>query len=100
MAGWSNWVDLELDDDDKQDLIDQFSVPSDTADYPCGARICLTERELDMLDLEADCEVGEAIHLQCMCIVTHVTRSDQGDRVELQITMMKAESEDDEDDDD
>jgi hypothetical protein len=97
---WSKWIDLELDDDDKQDLMDQYSIPDGSADYPCGLRICLTQRELEMLDLEADCDVGDMIDLRILAKVCHVMKGEDNCRVELQAIAMKAESEDAEDEDD
>lgn len=97
---WSQWIDLELDDDEKEDLIGDFGVPADVADYPCGLRFCLTHRELELLDLEANCDPGDMIDIRFLAKVTHVMRGPDGDRVELQAIACKAESEDDEDDDD
>lgn len=91
---------MELSDDDKQDLIDGFNMPPDSADYPCGLRICLTSRELDLLDLDDDCDVGDMIDLRMLAKVCHVMKTDGGCRIELQAIAMKAEAEDDEDDDD
>ena len=69
--------------------------------YPYGLSLCLDDSILEKLDLEGDCEVGDYIHLFALCKVTSVSKNDTGDgektRVELQITHMGVESEDEED---
>lgn len=104
---WSRMVSLELDDEEK---LDAFCPPimAKGPDYPPGLCICLTGRELEKLDLEADCEIGDMIDIRCFARVTSVSKragADAGDddcRVELQITDMALENEmtEDEDDDD
>ena len=76
--------------------------------YPYGLCISLCEDELDKLGLEADCDIGDTVHLFCMAKVTSVSQHESQNgkhcRVELQITDMAVESEDEEnesyDDDD
>ena len=87
----SKLVDLELNDEDKMDM----AVPeiASKPDYPWGLRICLTDKELEKLGLEADCEIGDMIDIRCFATVTSVSKGDGGCRVELQIEKMAVENE-------
>ena len=73
-------------------------------DYPHGLSLCLTQDELDKLELDRDAEVGDFIHLFAMAKVTSVSTSDAGNgekcRIELQITHMSIEDEDQENEED
>lgn len=57
--------------------------------YPYGLSICLTHDELDKLDLDGDCQVGDLLHMVCMAKVTSVSKNETTDgescRIELQI---------------
>ncbi len=68
--------------------------------YPYGLCISLCQDELEKLDLEDDCDVGDMLHMHCIARVTSVSKNDTTDgpkmRVELQITDIAAESEDEE----
>ena len=72
----------------------------DMPDVPPGLCICLTEAELDKLDLEHDAEVGDLIELRVMAKVTSVSKHDSGSgprcRIELSITHMECEDEEEE----
>lgn len=74
--------------------------------YPYGLCICLTQEELDKLDLDQDVDTGDMIHLQAIGKVTSVSKysTDEGQdcRVEIQLTSIALEedSHDDEGDDD
>lgn len=75
-------------------------VANDTPDYPYGLCICLDHDTLDKLDLDADCEVGDTIHLVCFATVKacsqEVINGERRNRIELQITDMACEDEDQE----
>jgi len=77
------------------------SALSETADYPYGLCISLDHSDLEKLDLDGDCEVGDMIHIWAMCRVTSCSsREVNGNpecRVELQITHLGVEDEDEED---
>ncbi len=68
--------------------------------YPYGLSISITHEELEKLGLDADCEVGDMIHLFALSKVTSVSKTDTGEgekcRIELQITHLGLESEDEE----
>lgn len=79
--------------------------PADTKDmprYPWGLTVSLTERELEKLGFGVDelPEVGNMTHLMAMGTVTSVscneTEGGKRCRVEIQITHLSAETEDDE----
>lgn len=96
----------EVKDDMPVPIMMADSKPSGPV-YPYGLCICLTEEELEKLNLDGDLpEVGDLVHLMAMARVTSVSQSEQqtGDgekrqcsRVELQIIALKAEDEDRED---
>jgi hypothetical protein len=86
---------MELSDDKKLDY--PFSC-----DYPCGLKICLTNDELQALDLDSEsASVDGIVHLHAHARITHVSHSDGPDgyccRVELQIEDMCIDSDDDDD---
>ena len=73
------------------------AIPSQP-DYPVGLTICLDEVDLEKLDLEDDCEVGDMIHLAILARVTSVSRRQVDGkaccRVELQGEEVAVENED------
>lgn len=68
--------------------------------YPYGLCISLCEDELEKLDLDTeDVSVGDMIHLFCLAKVTSVSKTDSENsgpccRIELQITNISSDSED------
>ncbi len=65
--------------------------------HPMGLCVTLTEREMEMLNLEHPSDIGDTIHLNVMAKVKRITKSDESCTVECQITdMMVAENETDE----
>lgn len=79
----------------------EYSAPSPPR-YPYGLGISLCEEELEKLDLtDMELEPGDMIHLHCMATVTSVSKNANQDgehcRVELQITHIAAEDEEEED---
>lgn len=96
---WSNWVDLELDD---EEMVDKAAPAiADLPQYPYGLRICLCSRELEKLGLPLP-RVGEMIDLRAFGAVTSVSDNGapDGQRVEIQLQRLKVENEDQDDDDD
>ena len=94
-------VSMELDPEVSKEMYGspldgEGSVPR----YPFGLCISLSEKELDKLGLGGDCDVGDMIHIFAMCKVTSVSERETSDgnkcRVELQITDMSCENEDEE----
>lgn len=78
-----------------------MSAPVDSVpNVPYGLCLCLTETELEKLDLEEECEIGDVIHLFALAKVTSVSKQDSGDgpkcRIELAITDLAVEDEDNE----
>ncbi len=70
--------------------------------YPYGLCLCLGKDELEKLNLDDDCEVGDYLDLRALAKVTSVSKNETTDgqsiRIELQITHMAAENESHEDD--
>lgn len=91
-------------------MVDMANTPQKTEEqpmpvmqqpiYPYGLGICLGHDELAKLDLDADCEVGDMIHLMAMAKVTSISKRENSDgedcRIELQITHLAVEDEDEE----
>lgn len=94
MAGWSKLVDMELDDEDKFDFC--APIACDRPDYPCGLRICLSEKELKKLGLSSP-DNGDMIDMRCFGTVTSVTETKANGettcRVEIQIEKIAVENE-------
>ncbi len=101
MAGFRKMVSMERTVEEKIDA----SLPTIAAvpDVPYGLCISLTEVELEKLELDDDCEVGDMIDLRAMAKVTSVSKTDTGAgpkcRIELCITDLAIEDEDEEDED-
>lgn len=93
-------IDMRRTDDEKQKSAALFPVGSQP-EYPYGLSLCLTHNELAKLGLESNCEVGEMIHLFALAKVTSISKQDTGNgeecRIELQVTHLGTESEDEED---
>lgn len=73
-------------------------MPCDRPDYPYGLRICLTNRELEKLGLDADCDIDDLIDMRCFGIVTSVSKNPGPDgetqnRVEIQIQKIALQDE-------
>lgn len=92
--------DMRLTKDDSTDFC--LPSPSDGPAYPYGLCLSLTNAELEKLGCTADdFDVGDLIHLQGMAVVTSVSETSKQDgnyscRVELQITHLSDEDEDNE----
>lgn len=97
-------VDMARTPAEKQEMADQMAAPpaSTINDYPYGLSICLTQEELDKLQLDpGDVDVGDTVHLFCFAKVTSKSMSDNESsgpqtRLEMTITHIAAEDEDDE----
>ncbi len=91
--------DMRKTDEEKQEA-SQLINPNQS-EYPYGLCICLTENELEKLGLDHECEVGDMIHLFALAKVTSKSVNDTGNgekcRLELQITHLGTESENEED---
>lgn len=110
MAKMNPMVDMEMDDEDQLDAPQPYPM-SGKPKYPYGLCISLTEKELKKLDLDpSDAFVGGTIHLHAMAKITSLSAADSAPspysdggpccRLELQITDLCIESEDQENTDD
>ena len=93
-------VDMELDDEDKLDAAMPIPMPA-KPDYPYGLRICLTEKELEKLDLDhSEAFYGGTVHGHFMGRITNIDAGEGENgprcRIEIQIERLAIESEDDE----
>ena len=91
---------LELDDEQKLDAVMPIPMPT-KPDYPYGARICLTHKDLEHIDCDPSCAVVDGIiHGHFIGRITSVSSSEGPDgpdgRVEIQMTDLCLESEDQE----
>jgi hypothetical protein len=89
-------VDMALDAKEKAEM----AAPP-APNYPYGLCISLCQDELDKLNInKEDLNIGDILHLHCLAKVTSMSCSDNEGgstcRVELQITNIAAESEDEE----
>jgi hypothetical protein len=94
-------VSMERTPEEKAEAFarNQFPTPiRDMPDVPPGLCICLTEVELEKLNLDDDCEVGDMIHISGMARVTSISKNETDAgcncRVELSITDLAVEDED------
>jgi hypothetical protein len=93
-------VSMELDDEDK--AVETAPMTREVPDFPWGLRLCLTDKELRKLKLDAsEAFVGGTIHGHFLAEITSVSSNqvngDECFRLELQIREMAIESEDEED---
>lgn len=90
------FVDMAKDAEEMKEDPSPEAMPQPV--YPYGLCLCLSQDELDKLDLDTGCEPGDMLHMHCMAKVTSVSKNDTTDgpkmRVELQITAIACESED------
>lgn len=102
MAAFKHMVDMTRSDDEKTaaHLESMFPPTVNTPDVPPGLCLCLTESEMEKLELEADAEVGDLLHCNIMAKVTSVNKSDSGNgakcRIEMAVIFMAVEDESDE----
>lgn len=77
-------------------------VKEDQPIYPWGLCLKFSEDELEKLNLDNDCDVGDMIHIFALARVTSKseTSTDNGSKcnIELQIEQMAVENEDEEND--
>lgn len=89
-------VDLRLSE---EDALKEYPSPTEQPVYPYGLCISLCQDELEKLGYDVmEFTVGDMLHLHCMASVTSKTETQHGShsRIELQITHISAESEDEE----
>ncbi len=102
MAKFTHMTAMARTDDEKsqEHMESMLSHTLSPPDVPPGLCLCLTERELEKLELSDDCDVGDLLHCTIMAKVTAVNKSDSGNgakcRVEMSIIYMACESESDE----
>ena len=85
--------------EDKEKL--QYACPPPSSIYPYGLCISLTEEELEKLNVDySGAQVGDHYHFVCMAKVTSISCNETQDgkkcRLEMQITDIAVESEEDE----
>lgn len=96
-------VDMKRTPKEKQETAEMATpIASNQPDYPYGLSISLCEDELEKLGfVQNELQVGDMVHLNAMASVTSVSSSDNhvngpSCRVELQLTHIQAEDEDEE----
>lgn len=95
-------VDMAMSEEEAAEKYGPSSTtPSSYPKYPYGLCISLCQDELDKLGLDpSDVEVGDMIHLFAMAKITSKSVQDteggQNARIEMQITHIASEDEDDE----
>lgn len=90
MASFTHMTDMTRTDDEKskERMESMLSSPFDhMPDVPSGLCICLTEAELEKLDLDDSAEVGDYLHGRFMARVTSVSKNDHGGGAKCRIEM-------------
>lgn len=96
---------LKMTDDEIIDMDMPISMPvKDRDEFPYGARISLTDKDFDKLEVDCDhATEGDLIDLRGMARVTSITKTEHNGkkslRVELQIEDLALACEDEEDSD-
>lgn len=98
-----SFVDMALTPRE-QDEDSNIPCSPDQPMYPYGLCLSFGDEQLEKLDMEDDCDVGDMIHMNCLAKVTSVSKNDTSDgpkkRVELQIIAIAAESDEDDEEED
>lgn len=96
-------TDMRLSPSEAEDSIMPSTSDNDAPAYPYGLSICLTDDELDKLDMSGeDVSVGDMLHLHALARVTSVSSTDTeggGKRTRIELTLTNIavpESEDEE----
>ena len=97
------FVDMAIDMEEAAEMQSPISDMSHTPKYPYGLCISLCDNEIDKLDLEDDCEIGDLLHMHCLAKVTAISKNEMESgsrtRIELQIIGISCEDEDAENED-
>lgn len=93
-------VDMRKTTEEKSEAT-QMPALANEPDYDYGLRLCLNHESLEKLDVDVNSlQVGETYHLFCLAKVTSISKNanDTGEncRVEMTLTHIGAESEDEE----
>jgi hypothetical protein len=94
-----SFVDMRRTPEEKgEEVAERMGMSTmDISDYPPGLSFCLDETDLEKLDIEDDCEVGDLIHVAVMARVTSVSKrqvnGQEKCRVELQGEQVSIENE-------
>lgn len=106
MKAMPNMVDMARSPVEKSAEAQEMltSAVADIPTYPYGLNICFDNEVLEKLDMDEDVQVGDYVHIHAFAKVTSVSERDingQPDRrVELTMTHISAEDEDEENEDD
>lgn len=99
----NNFVDMAKDAAEMKEDAAPFSEQAQQI-YPYGLAISLSQDELEKLDMEDDCDVGDMVRFEAIAKVTCVTKNDTTEgpkmRVELQIVGIALDGCHDEEDED
>lgn len=100
MAWQTGMVDMRRTPAEKVEEVSEMlggPTAAMVADYPYGLTLTLCEDELEKLNLDDNCDVGDMIDLRAFAEVTSVSKhmidGKARCRVELQITRMAVENE-------
>jgi len=89
-----NWKLHDMEDEAEED---QANAEPSSARYPYGLCLCLTEKELESLNLSSEVEIGDYLHgmffARVTSVSTHSHEGGSGARVEMQITHLALEDE-------
>lgn len=102
MEKFPEFVDMAITPDERAEYGAPIGeITADLPKYPYGLSISLCDSEIEKLDLEDDCEVGDALRMDCLVKITSVTRNDTESgtktRIELQIVGIAVDSDTEDD---
>jgi hypothetical protein len=97
MAKTPEQINKEVDDSRPASERSATSVADNLPKYPYGLCITIENEQLDKLDLDGDCDIGDTIHFCVEAKVTSVSarEKEKGEdkHIELQITHIATEGE-------
>lgn len=88
-----NMVSLVRSAEDRADDMMPSMLSGDNPDVPSGLCLCLTDRELEKLDIESSPERGDILHLMILIQVTACHSDASGERIEAAIIGGRVENE-------
>jgi hypothetical protein len=97
---FSKMVDMARTPAEKAEEAARMAGPAaaDIRDYPFGLCLSLDQDDLEKLDLDDDCEVGDMIDLRAFARVTsrseNTVNGEKRVRIELQVEQLAIEDED------
>ena len=86
---WVNPISMAYSEEEQEPENLMIAGPHEPA-YPSGLEICLTERELELLGLSDDCDVGDMLDLKCFAQVKSISKNagDAGSSCQIRLQII------------